>query len=191
MWDSSARVFPDAFLQTTALWIDCQLPNARAPQNRWRFSTFLAKEICRQLPITCPLKYQFISEAQVRGAWVIMWKTIPRITEDELMDIDCIKIKFDQLNLYYHSHTPAAAVSRGHHMHIADLSNLSYTWMRGQAENQTGISYISTKWLCCQVCCSLHVEGSRASRHLGALAFCLGPTHALVWVIVTRHGFSG
>ena len=25
---------------------------------------------------------------------------------------------------------------------------LIYTWMRGQAENQTGTSYISTKWLC-------------------------------------------
>ena len=56
---------------------------------------------------------------------VIMWKTIQLITEDEPMDIDCVEIELDELNLYYISHTPYAAVLRGHHRHIAELGNLS------------------------------------------------------------------
>ena len=56
----------------------------------------------------------------------IMWKTIQRITEDELMDIDCVEIGFDELYLYFRSHIPSAAVPRGHHGHIWDLGNLSY-----------------------------------------------------------------
>ena len=29
-----------------------------------------------------------------------MWKTIQLITEDEHMDLDCVEILFDELNLY-------------------------------------------------------------------------------------------
>ena len=55
-----------------------------------------------------------------------MWKTIQLITEDEHMDLDCVEILFDELNLYYRSYTPSAAVPRSHHRHIADLGNFSY-----------------------------------------------------------------
>ena len=82
-----------------------------------------------------------------------MWKTIQLITEGEHMDLDCVEIWFGELNLYYRSYTLAAAVPRGHHRHIGDLGNFSYMYMdiRGQAENQTGTSYIGTKWLCLKV----------------------------------------
>ena len=32
-----------------------------------------------------------------------MWKTIQLITEDGHMDLDCVEILFDELNLYYRS----------------------------------------------------------------------------------------
>ena len=55
-----------------------------------------------------------------------MWKTIQLITEDEHMDLDCVEIQFDELNLYYRSYAPSVAVPRGHHRHIGDLGNFSY-----------------------------------------------------------------
>ena len=37
----------------------------------------------------------------------------------------------------------------------AILVYLIYTWIRGHAENQTGTTYISTKWLCWKTMCAI------------------------------------
>ena len=77
-------------------------------------------------------------------------------------------------------------IKQAHHTSVA--SDCVYTWMRGQAENQAGTSYISTKWLCGMLCFSIVSIGTymaQNSRILIVISWT-APSHYLnqCWNIV-------